>query len=80
MAKFAHWTLHDIRRSGVTHLGENGFAPPHVIEMLVNHLSGHKGGVAGVYDKAKYLPERRRTLEAWGAHVVALVDSGAQGK
>jgi hypothetical protein len=64
----------------VTHLAEIGFALPHVIEMLVNHLSGHRRGVAGVYDKAKHLLERRRALEAWGAHVVALVENSKQGQ
>ena len=75
MASFTHWTLHDIRRSGVTHLAENGFALPHVIEILVNHVSGHRGGVAGVYDKAKHLPERRRALEAWGVYVMTFVEN-----
>ena len=72
-ADMAPWVLHDIRRSVITHLGESGFALPHVREMLVNHQSGHKGGVAGVYDKAQYLPERRQALDLWGAHFEALV-------
>lgn len=66
------WTLHDIRRSIVTHLGDRGFALPHVREMLVNHQSGHKTGVAGIYDKSVYLPERRKALKEWGAHFTAL--------
>lgn len=73
-AEMAPWVLHDIRRSVITHLGENGFALPYVREMLVNHQSGHKGGVAGTYDKAEYLPERRQALDLWGAHIAALVD------
>jgi integrase len=67
------WVLHDIRRSVITHLGEHSFALPHVREMLVNHQSGHKGGVAGIYDKAQYLPERRGALDLWGAHFQGLV-------
>lgn len=67
------WTVHDIRRSAVTHWGENGFAAPHVIEAIVNHVSGHKKSTAGVYNKALYLPERRRALDLWAAHVLALV-------
>ena len=67
------WTVHDIRRSVVTHLHERGFAQPHVVEAIVNHVSGHRGGVAGVYNKALYLPERRRALDLWGQHVAALV-------
>jgi hypothetical protein len=51
----ATWVLHDIRRSVVTHLHELGIAPPNVIEAIVNHVSGHRAGVAGVYNKAAYL-------------------------
>ena len=69
----AHWTVHDIRRSFVTHVGERGFAAPHVIEAIVNHVSGAKAGVAGVYNKAQYLDERRKALTAWAAHVAKLV-------
>ena len=76
--KLAPWTLHDIRRTFITQLGENGFAKPEVKEMLVNHQSGHKRGVAGVYDKAKYLPERRQALELWNAHMAKLVESGTK--
>lgn len=67
------WTVHDIRRSVVTHLHELGFAPPHVVEAIVNHVSGHRGGVAGVYNKALYLPERKRALEVWATHMIAAV-------
>jgi integrase len=67
------WTLHDLRRSFVTHLNERKLAPPHVIEAIVNHISGHLAGVAGVYNKALYLAERRQALELWGAHITALV-------
>ena len=67
------WTLHDIRRSFVTHVSEHGFAQPHVIEAIVNHISGAKAGVAGVYNRATYLAEKRRALEVWGEHVIALV-------
>jgi len=31
---------------------------PHVIEAVVNHLSGHKGGIAGVYNRASYAEEK----------------------
>ena len=36
--------------------------------------SGHKAGVAGIYNKALYLEERRRALERWGAHVMELAE------
>jgi hypothetical protein len=38
-----------LRRSFVTHVNESGFAQPHVVEAIVNHVSGHLAGVAGTY-------------------------------
>jgi integrase len=67
-----HWTLHDFRRSVSTALHDRG-VPPHVVEELLGHAGGHKAGVAGTYNKALYLEERRRALERWGAHITALV-------
>jgi integrase len=68
------WTLHDLRRSFVTHISEQGFAQPHVVEAIVNHVSGHKGGVAGIYNRAAYSVEKRQALELWGTHFAALVE------
>ena len=51
---------------------ERGFAQPHVVEAIVNHVSGAKAGVAGVYNRASYPAEKRQALELWGAHVAAL--------
>ena len=67
-----HWTLHDLRRSVVTGLNELGIAP-HYIEAVVNHISGHKGGVAGVYNVAKYAEPKREALTRWGRHIEELV-------
>jgi integrase len=71
------WTLHDLRRSFVTHISEHGFAHPHVVEAIVNHISGAKAGIAGVYNRASYLAEKRQALELWGAHIAELVDGKA---
>jgi integrase len=67
------WVLHDLRRSFVTHVSERGFAQPHVVEAIVNHISGAKAGIAGTYNKAVYAAEKRQALEMWGAHITALV-------
>lgn len=64
--------IHDLRRTFVTGCIELGIAP-HVIELAVNHVSGHKGGVAGVYNKSELLPERKAALAKWSNHVAALV-------
>ena len=69
----AHWTLHDFRRSVSTALHDRFGVSPHVVEVILGHAGGHKGGVAGVYNKALYLEERRRAMERWGAHIMGLV-------
>jgi len=71
--KALDWTLHDFRRSLSTALHERFGVLPHVVETILGHADGHKAGVAGVYNKAVYLDERRRALERWGTHVVAAV-------
>ena len=67
------WRLHDLRRTAVTGMAELGI-PPHVIELVVNHVSGSRGGVAGIYNRSEMMPERRTALERWAAHVAGLVD------
>jgi hypothetical protein len=48
---------------------------PHVIEAALNHISGHKAGVAGVYNQARYDREVRAALEFWAEHVMAIVQN-----
>ena len=47
---------------------------PHVIEAVLNHVSGHKAGVAGIYNRALYMAEKRQALLLWSEHVKSLVD------
>ena len=47
--------------------------PPHVIERVLNHVSGVQGGLVGVYQRHEYRPERKAALAAWGAHVAGIV-------
>jgi len=70
------WRLHDLRRTCVTGLVELGIAP-HVVELVINHISGHKAGVAGIYNKSQMLDECRAALERWAAHVHGLVSGRA---
>jgi integrase len=67
----SHWVIHDLRRTVVTRMAELG-VQPHIIEAVINHASGHKGGVAGIYNRATYDKEKRAALNLWGEHVVAL--------
>jgi integrase len=65
------WVLHDLRRTVATRMGDLG-VQPHVVEALLNHISGHKAGVAGVYNRSAYAEEKRAALELWGKHLDAL--------
>jgi integrase len=71
------WTPHDIRRSVVTHMAERVGVLPHIIEAVVNHQSGHKDGIAGIYNKATYDREKREALNLWAEHVMTLVEDRA---
>jgi hypothetical protein len=57
-------------------MGDELGVQPHVVEALLNHISGHKAGVAGVYNRSSYAVEKRAALELWGEHVLALVSNG----
>jgi integrase len=67
------WRLHDLRRTAVTGMAELGIQP-HVIEFVVNHVSGTRGGIAGVYNRSELMSERRTALERWSTHLQGLVD------
>jgi integrase len=64
----ADWTLHDLRRTGSTRMGDEGILP-HVVEAVLNHVSGARGGVAGIYNKAKYIKEKREALQTLASYV-----------
>jgi integrase len=72
------WRLHDVRRTVATRMAELG-VPPHVIEAVLNHVSGHKAGVAGVYNRSSYAVEKRAALDLWGRHVQALTADDTRG-
>jgi integrase len=62
------WTLHDLRRTGATRMAENGVLP-HVIEAVLNHVSGHKSGVAGIYNRSTYEKEKREALDTLASYI-----------
>ena len=78
MQASAPWRLHDLRRTAATGMAELGIAP-HIIEACLNHVSGAKAGVAGIYNRAKYRAGEAAALARWAAHVEGLV-SGAPAK
>jgi integrase len=71
--KLPRWTPHDLRRTAATRMAELG-VQPHVIEAVLNHVSGHKSGVAGIYNRATYDKEKREALNLWAEHLLAVIE------
>jgi integrase len=76
--KIAPWRLHDLRRTVATRMADIGIQP-HIIEAVLNHVSGHKSGVAGVYNRSTYQREVKNALAIWADHVASIV-SGEERK
>jgi integrase len=70
---FPHWQLHDLRRSFATHAAGIGIQP-HILESILNHQSGFRSGVAGIYNRATYDSEKRTALDRWAEHLLAIVE------
>ena len=68
------WSPHDIRRTVATRMADIGIAP-HTIEEVLNHRSGHRSGVAGVYNKSVYEREVRAAMALWSDHIAAITSS-----
>jgi integrase len=67
------WVVHDLRRTVATGLVDRLGALPHIVEAILNHASGHRGGVAGIYNRARYAGEMREALERWAQEVSRIV-------
>ena len=67
----APYRLHDLRRTAATQMAELGVLP-HIIEAVLNHVSGHKSGVAGIYNRARYTDEMRSALQLWADRVTVI--------
>jgi integrase len=76
-AEVENWCNHDLRRTVATRMGELGVAP-HIIEAVLNHVSGHKHGVAGIYNRAVYAAEKQAALTLWADHLMSVVEGTAR--
>jgi integrase len=70
------FTLHDLRRTAATGMAGIGIAP-HVVDKILNHVSGAIRGVAAIYNRHAYIDERKAAIEAWSRRVESLVDPAA---
>ena len=72
------WTLHDIRRTVATGLQCLGVRLE-VTEAILNHVSGSRAGIVGVYQRHGWEKEKKAALEAWAAHVLACAGAADGG-
>ncbi|QDP18702.1 tyrosine-type recombinase/integrase [Sphingomonas xanthus] len=67
--RYTHWRAHDIRRTVATGLQRLG-TRLEVTEAVLNHVSGSRSGIVGVYQTYNWEPEKRAALNEWAKHVL----------
>lgn len=71
-AKVSEWRLHDLRRTVATGLQKLGIRLE-VTEAVLNHISGSKAGIVGIYQRHDWAEEKRAALDLWASHVAGLI-------
>jgi integrase len=66
------WRLHDLRRTVATNLQKLGVRLE-VTESILNHVSGSRSGIVGIYQKYTWDDEKRLALDAWSRRLAAIV-------
>jgi integrase len=66
------FTHHDLRRTYAANLQKLGVRLE-VTEALLNHISGTRAGIVGVYQRHDYMGEMRQAVDAWEAWFTALL-------
>jgi integrase len=73
--RFKEWRVHDLRRTCATGMEDLGI-PTHIVETALNHVSGAKAGIVGVYQRAEHKEAVRAAFEAWAKRVIDIVGGG----
>lgn len=68
------WTLHDLRRTFATGMQRLGVRFE-VTEAILNHVSGSRSGVAGIYQRHQWEAEKREALDAWARHIGGICEA-----
>src|SRR5271166_1442355 len=63
-----HWTIHDLRRTVATNLQRLGVRLE-VTEAVLNHVSGSRAGIVGIYQRHTWSDEKRAALDAWAGRL-----------
>jgi integrase len=73
------WRLHDLRRTFATIHASIG-TPLHIIERLLNHVTGQISGVAAIYNRHRYISEMRDAAKHYEAYISELITQATSGK
>lgn len=68
------WVLHDLRRTFATGLQQLGIRLE-VTEALLNHVSGSRSGVVGIYQRYNWTAEMAAAVEAWESYLTKLLET-----
>jgi integrase len=66
------WRLHDLRRTLATGFQRLGVRFE-VTEAVLNHVGSARSGVAGIYQRHDWRPEKREALKLWNDHLVSIL-------
>jgi integrase len=66
------WRLHDLRRTVATGFQRLGVRFE-VTEAVLNHMSGSRAGVAGIYQRHDWKDEKREALRSWNDHLAKIL-------
>jgi integrase len=66
------FTIHDLRRTGATGMQRLGIRLE-VTEAVLNHISGTRAGIVGIYQRHQFTEEKRHALNAWEAELGRIV-------
>lgn len=67
------WVLHDLRRTLATGLQKLGVRME-VTESVLNHVSGTRAGIVGVYQRHDWKDEKRVALDKWAQYLTTLLN------
>jgi integrase len=70
--KAPDWVIHDLRRTAATNLQKLGVRLE-VTEAVLNHVSGSRAGIVGIYQRHDFAAEKRDALDKWAARLAAIV-------
>ena len=67
------WVIHDLRRTCATNLQKLGVRLE-VTETVLNHISGSRAGITGIYQRHKFEGEAKTAMELWARRLAEIVE------